>query len=279
MKKYFTLSFLIMTNFLFAFPKMIPIKTNSLDIEMSETLVTVKDYEKYLIKTGKKSIIQFESEMKSVIDEQQYIIKEDIPAWGMTWLEAVEFCNWLSEENNLQPCYKFSKNRYLVTIVNINQSANGYRMPYVRELLLVSGLKDGLSKEKFEKENTHGIKNDGNHWNVLTVYEGKKNKYGIYDVLGNTEQFCSDYYKKDYDYFDYSLSYYGPEEYTPYPDEDKDLQTSVRCYFGGYFASTYEDIQKKVIFDVYDEYGWNSYGIRLVRELNPTGIVVGENDH
>ena len=149
-------------------------------------------------------------------------------------------------------------------------------MPYVRELLLVSGLKDGLSKEQYEKENTYGIKNDGNHWNILTVYEGKKNNYGIYDVLGNLEQFCSDYYKKDYDYFDYSLSFYGPEEYTPYPDGDKDLKTSVRCYFGGFFASTYENIQKKVIFDIYDEYGWSLAGIRIVRDLNPTKIVIGK---
>ena len=100
MKKHLLFIFLTMNSLLYAIPKMIPIKTNLLDIEMSETLVTVKDFEEYLNKTGKYSVNHFESEMKSIIDEQQYIIREDLPAWGMTWLEAVDYCNWLSKENN-----------------------------------------------------------------------------------------------------------------------------------------------------------------------------------
>lgn len=266
----------VIGSLIYAKPRMIPIKENSLDIEMSETLVTVADYEEYLKDTKNDTCRQFENSMRRIIDEQKYVIRDNVPAWGITWREAVEYCNWLSKKNGFEPCYVFSKGRFFTTEITINQTANGYRLPYVRELLIVSGLKDGLSKEQYEKENTNGIYHDGNNWGILTVYEGKKNKYGIYDVLGNLPQYCSDYYNDGYNYFDYSLPYFGPDDFTPYPDMDVDLSPSTRCYFGGYYWNSYEDIQKRIVFDITDDYGWSRPGIRLVRELNPDNIVVGK---
>jgi len=269
MKKNIFITFLIINNILFAVPKMLPVKSDSLNILMSETLVTVEDYKEYLYDTGSLSDVQlFEHSMTRVIDCWDYKIKEEFPAWSMNWMEAAEYCNWLSRKNNLKPCYEFTVNRYGVTVVDINRDASGFRMPYVRELLIVSGLKDGLSKNQYESENTHGIKNDPNYWNILSVFEGKKNQYGIYDVLGNIEQFCNDYYLEGYDYFDYSLPLYGPDEWTPDLDVLFYQDCSTRCSFGGYFYSKYEDFFNKKIDSIYAQDGWNIFGIRLIRELN-----------
>lgn len=239
---------------------MIFVNDFSLNIEISETVITVKDYKEYLNETKEKPIDYIEQNMRRVIDEQKYVIDDDLPLWGITWTEAAKYCNWLSKKENLTPCYVISENILGIYDITVDQNANGYRMPYVRELLFVSGIKDGLSKEQYEKENTGGIKYDGNNCGILSVNRGKKNKYGIYDVLGNISQFCNDFNYSDYDYYDYSLSAYGPNKKQIYSRDE------MRCCFGGMYFSTYEDIQKQVIFDINENDKWSFSGIRLVRK-------------
>jgi formylglycine-generating enzyme required for sulfatase activity len=48
-----------------------------------------------------------------------------LPVSDISWLEAVRFCNWLSEQDGLPPFYRLSNGRYQ----GINRQANGYRLP------------------------------------------------------------------------------------------------------------------------------------------------------
>lgn len=252
-------------------PKMIRIKTEDLNVQISETLVTMKDFKEYIVANNISSLEDFES--KKIQSRDIYYeldFNDDWPVWDITWREAADYCNWLSIKSGYRPCYVFSEENKKASscIITIDRTANGYRMPYVRELIILSGIKDGLTKEKYEKENLCNIEEDINKMIASPVYEGNKNDYGIYDILGNLEQYCNDYYLKDYDYFDYSLSPYGPESYTPDPDQlyYNEVLTPVRCYFGGYWFDTYESILKRSIFDV-NERSTEFVGIRLVRQL------------
>ncbi len=47
------------------------------------------------------------------------------PAVRVTWLQAVSFCNWLSERDKLQPVYTVEDEDR----VGVNHDANGYRLP------------------------------------------------------------------------------------------------------------------------------------------------------
>lgn len=47
-----------------------------------------------------------------------------LPVTSVSWLQAVRFCNWLSEKENLQPVYLIDGNK----LVGINDNANGYRL-------------------------------------------------------------------------------------------------------------------------------------------------------
>ena len=248
-------------------PTMIEIDIPGLHVEVSETLITINDYKYFLREYKKSDFSDLENEIKRLIDDRSFVIQDDFPLWGITWLDAVEYCNWLSLQQGFTPYYLVHKEDE--TVVEINHTANGYRMPYIRELLILSGLKDGLSQDQYEKENIFGIKYDYNHYNVIPVFKGKKNKYGIYDVLGNMPQYCNDYFNEEYDYFDYSLSLYGPDEYTPDADQEyfNEKLTAVRCYFGCYFYSNYEDIKRKIIGDC-NVISTELVGIRLVRNFN-----------
>lgn len=248
-------------------PTMIEINIPELHLEVSETLITIKNFKYFLRDCKESDSSNLENEIRRLIDDGSFVIQDDFPLWGITWLDAVEYCNWLSLKQGFTPYYFVHKEDK--TIVEINHSADGYRLPYVRELMIISGLKDGLSKDQYEKDNIFGIKYDYNHYNVIPVFNGKKNKYGIYDVLGNLPQYCNDYFNEEYDYFDYSLSIYGPDNYTPDADQEyfNEKLTAVRCYFGGYFYSNYEDIERKVIRDC-NVISTGLIGIRLVRNLN-----------
>lgn len=49
----------------------------------------------------------------------------DMPASGVTWLEAAQFCNWLSHQENLQPFYTIRSGK----VVAYDPYADGYRLP------------------------------------------------------------------------------------------------------------------------------------------------------
>lgn len=251
------------------FPKMVTVQEGNLNIQISETLITFKEYDIYLKEKGNSHSEDFSRRMKQKIDNNKYEFISEIPIWGTSWIESIEYCNWLSLKQNLEPYYELKKLSNKTITVTINRFSNGYRLPYVRELLILSGKMNGLTQTQYELENLHGVENDINYFNVKPVYEGKKNKYGIYDLLGNLPQYCNDYYNEDYNYYDYSLSEYGPEEYTP--DEDQvffnEPLTAMRCYLGGFFCSTYEDIQKKLIWEV-NEISSDIVGIRVVKNLS-----------
>lgn len=47
-----------------------------------------------------------------------------LPVTSVSWLQAVQFSNWLSEKENLQPVYDIAGNQ----LVSSNDNANGYRL-------------------------------------------------------------------------------------------------------------------------------------------------------
>ena len=252
-------------------PKMIKIKNDDLNILISETLVTMKDFKEYIVANNIKTVEDFESKKirsRDIYYEMKF--NDDWPVWDVSWREAADYCNWLSIKSGYKPCYIFSEENKKSSscIITIDKTANGYRMPYLRELIILSGIKDGLTKEKYEKENLCNMEQDINETVARPVYEGKVNDYGVYDILGNLAQYCNDYYLKDYDYFDYSLSPFGPDVYTPDSDQVyyNSILTPVRCYMGGFWCDTYESFSKRIIMNV-NELSTEFAGIRLVRQL------------
>lgn len=269
---YLLVSIVIFLNsFMFAKPKMIEIKDekNNLNIEISETLVTMKEYKEYLSEKNPNKLEDFEQKKIRFTNYIPVEFENNWPVWGITWRDAADYCNWLSEKEGYMPCYylvEAEENPKYGKII-MKEDANGYRLPYIRELIILSGIKEGLAQEKFEKENTSGLKLDPDKNYPLPVSEGKKNSYGIYDILGNLSQFCNDYYQENYDYFDYKLSLFGPETYTPDADQIyyKEPLTAVRISFGGSLSFSFEEMLQWLIVDI-NEVSQEYNGIRLVRD-------------
>ena len=125
-----------------------------------------------------------------ITNENPSTFKGDLrPVETVTFKDAVIFCNKISVQNGLTPCYLIQDESEEIFF---EKSANGYRLPTEAEweYACISGSTDirygQLSDIAWYKDNS-----DNKTHNV-----GQKtpNAWGLYDMLGNVWEWCSDLY-------------------------------------------------------------------------------------
>jgi len=127
---------------------------------------------------------------QAVTNENPSTFKGDqLPVETVSWIEAVNFCNTLSELIGKGKCYEidlFSKK------TTMNLSSNGFRLPTEAEWqhACQAGTRNirhgDLDEVAWFKHNS----ND----QTQEVGQKKPNKWGLYDMLGNVWEWCSDIY-------------------------------------------------------------------------------------
>ena len=130
-----------------------------------------------------------QAEYKAVIGSNPSNNKtaDDLPVENVTWLEAIEYCNKLSENQGLDPCYKINGSEVTCTL-----SANGYRLPTEAEWEYIAG--------KAKRENTSFANlawtadNSGN--NTHQVKYNLADELCLCDIYGNVAEWCFDVYSE-----------------------------------------------------------------------------------
>ncbi len=119
---------------------------------------------------------------------------DDLPVEQVSWLDAVLFCNKLSEREKRTPCYRINGTE--VTIAG----GNGYRLPTEAEWEYAcrAGSTTMYPCDEAGKLDAHAwnYHNSGNE--THPVGQKLPNAWGLYDMLGNVWEWCQDWYDIGY---------------------------------------------------------------------------------
>ncbi|MCC5917858.1 MAG: SUMF1/EgtB/PvdO family nonheme iron enzyme [Cryomorphaceae bacterium] len=127
---------------------------------------------------------------KAIMDDNpSAFIGERLPVENVSWIDAVHFCNKLSDILGKEKCYSVNLETQEVVL---NAKANGYRLPTEAEWQYAcqAGTKNirygDLNQIAWYKENANN--------QTREVGQKTPNNWGLYDMLGNVWEWCSDIY-------------------------------------------------------------------------------------
>ncbi len=111
------------------------------------------------------------------------------PVETVTWKEAILFCNKLSLQMGLNPCYSEVEGNEEITF---DETVNGFRLPTEAEWEYAC--KAGTTGVRYgELKNIAWYKNNS-LMKPHSVGQKEPNPWGLYDMLGNVWEWCSDIY-------------------------------------------------------------------------------------
>jgi len=185
------------------------------DFYLEKTPVTVGQFKSFVESTGYRTTAEMTWGSKIIIYKEDFdcdfLWGEDVnwqcgaggdirnekefdyPVIHISWDDAIAYCNWLNEESNRL-----------------------YRLPTEAEWEFAAG--GGLeSREKFAGTNNkrmvenYSWTSQNSRFMINPVARLRPNKLGLYDMSGNINEWCNDWYALDYYSNSPSINPQGPE--------------------------------------------------------------------
>lgn len=135
----------------------------------------------------------------------------NLPVESVTWYDAIEYCNRLSESRGLTPAYIVEGNT-----VSWDRSANGYRLlteaewEFAARAGTTTIFHDGnqitsdnanfegsypyLIEENYVSHRDSSVVTSRNRGETIAVDSLSPNQFGLYNMYGNVSEWCFDYY-------------------------------------------------------------------------------------
>lgn len=137
-------------------------------------------------------------------------VGDELPVEQVSWYDAIEFCNRLSDERGLARAYEVDEDGS----VSWDRSANGYRLPTEAEWEWAAragsvgtfgplgqitsdnanfeGSYPYLIEENYVMRRDPSVVTSANRGQTISVTELAPNAWGLYNMLGNVSEWCFD---------------------------------------------------------------------------------------
>lgn len=127
---------------------------------------------------------------------KQQHLATDRPADDVSWIRAVELCNWLSELDGREPCYRGNGESW----ETVTPIATGYRLPTSREWEYAYRAKSTtalpfatqLNLRLLEQYSWYGQTNFADGFKVGRCHDKMPLDWGLFDMPANTWEWCDD---------------------------------------------------------------------------------------
>lgn len=125
-----------------------------------------------------------------VVQENPSTFKgKDRPVETVLWIEAITFCNLLSQQLALNPCYLLNEE---TEEISFDPTANGYRLPTEAEWEYAC--KAGTTEIRYGELDEIAWYKENAGRATHPIGMKKPNAWGLYDMLGNVWEWCTDIY-------------------------------------------------------------------------------------
>ncbi len=174
--------------------------------------------------------------------EAPYVRTEDSPMMAMRWYEAARYCNWLSKIEGIpedQWCFEVNEEGDYAEGMRAKENfleLSGYRLPTEAEWEFAcrAGTETsryyGQANDLLPKYAWHVLNAGNRSWPIASL---KPNDFGLFDMLGNAEEWVYDRY------IDYPPEFDWPEN----KGGENVLDSSSRSYRGGAFTTVPDQVR------------------------------------
>lgn len=115
-----------------------------------------------------------------------------LPVEGVSWWDAVRFCNTLSRHEGLTPAYRLDADAEGAEGIEWDASADGYRLPTEAEW--EHACRAGTAGARYGQLDEIAWHRGNSGERIHDVGDKQPNSWGLYDMLGNAWEWCWDLY-------------------------------------------------------------------------------------